>query len=82
MRVAQVLVMTPQILLNVLRVAFVNLGVVHLLVLDECHHAHAQHPYAQIMRVGWRRGGDGEGCESFWVFAVLWSRSSTTQRSF
>ena len=52
--VSQVLVMTPQILLNVLRLAFVNLGMVHLLVLDECHHAHAQHPYAQIMRV---RGG-------------------------
>ncbi|KAI8613638.1 hypothetical protein BC830DRAFT_1170089 [Chytriomyces sp. MP71] len=45
----QVLVFTPQILLNVLRHGFMTLADVNLIVFDECHHACKNHPYANIM---------------------------------
>ncbi|KAH9267538.1 hypothetical protein BASA83_009928 [Batrachochytrium salamandrivorans] len=46
-----VLVMTPQILVNLLRHGFLNLSDhIGLLVLDECHHAWKEHPYRIIMR--------------------------------
>nr|XP_027084395.1 endoribonuclease Dicer homolog 3-like [Coffea arabica] len=45
-----VLVMTPQILLDALRKAFMSLDVVCLMILDECHHATGNHPYTKIMK--------------------------------
>eukprot|EP00250_Pteridium_aquilinum_P024625 c29350_g1_i1 orf=99-1832(+) len=45
----EVLVMTPQILLNVLRHALVKLEAIKVLVFDECHHCQKGHPYARIM---------------------------------
>ncbi|KAL4597279.1 hypothetical protein ACB092_12G222500 [Castanea dentata] len=45
-----VLVMTPQILLDALRKAFVSLEKVRLLIFDECHHATGNHPYTKIMK--------------------------------
>lgn len=45
----EVLVMTPQILLNVLHHAFIKLEAIKVLVFDECHHCQKGHPYAQIM---------------------------------
>ncbi|XP_073146735.1 endoribonuclease Dicer homolog 3 [Henckelia pumila] len=45
-----VLVMTPQILLDALRKSFLNFETFCLIVLDECHHATGNHPYAKIMK--------------------------------
>ncbi|XP_057825628.2 endoribonuclease Dicer homolog 3a [Cryptomeria japonica] len=47
----EVLVMTPQILLDGLDSNSLTLDIVNLMVLDECHHACKKHPYAKIMRV-------------------------------
>nr|AXY97501.1 Dicer-like 3 [Populus tomentosa] len=46
-----VLVMTPQILLDALRKAFLNLKMVSLLILDECHRSTGNHPYKKIMKI-------------------------------
>ncbi|CAN1351384.1 Endoribonuclease Dicer homolog 3a [Linum perenne] len=46
-----VLVMTPQILLDALRKAFLNLEMVSLMIVDECHRATGNHPYAKIMKI-------------------------------
>nr|XP_017225094.1 PREDICTED: endoribonuclease Dicer homolog 2-like isoform X3 [Daucus carota subsp. sativus] len=45
----EVLVMTPQILLNALRHSFLKLETIRILIFDECHHARRRHPYACIM---------------------------------
>ncbi|KAL1827714.1 hypothetical protein ACET3Z_006126 [Daucus carota] len=45
----EVLVMTPQILLNALRHGFIKLETIRILIFDECHHARGRHPYACIM---------------------------------
>ncbi|KAK1285607.1 hypothetical protein QJS10_CPB20g01610 [Acorus calamus] len=45
----QVLVMTAQILLNILRHSIIKMEAVHLLILDECHHAVKKHPYSLVM---------------------------------
>lgn len=45
----QVLVMTAQILLNILRHSIVKMEAIHLLILDECHHAVKKHPYSLVM---------------------------------
>jgi len=50
--IMQIMVMTPQILLDALRHGFMPLRVVHLLIFDECHRANGSHPYANIMKVG------------------------------
>ncbi|XP_057844127.2 endoribonuclease Dicer homolog 3a isoform X2 [Cryptomeria japonica] len=46
----EVLVMTPQILLDVLRHGFLQLKMVKLIIFDECHHTQGNHPYAKIMK--------------------------------
>jgi endoribonuclease Dicer len=43
--------MTPQILLDALRHAFLTMDVMSLLIFDECHRACGNHPYSQIMKV-------------------------------
>ncbi|OMO99607.1 hypothetical protein CCACVL1_03710 [Corchorus capsularis] len=45
----EVLVMTPQILLNCLRHSFFKINLIQVLIFDECHHARGKHPYASIM---------------------------------
>ncbi|GAV80355.1 dsrm domain-containing protein/DEAD domain-containing protein/Helicase_C domain-containing protein/Ribonuclease_3 domain-containing protein/PAZ domain-containing protein/dsRNA_bind domain-containing protein [Cephalotus follicularis] len=45
----QVLVMTAQILLNILRHSIVKMEEINLLILDECHHAVKKHPYSLVM---------------------------------
>ncbi|XP_022665039.1 endoribonuclease Dicer-like isoform X3 [Varroa destructor] len=45
-----VLVMTPQVFLNILNFNYVQLSSVNLLVLDECHAASGKAPYVQIMQ--------------------------------
>ncbi|KAK2391994.1 dicer [Trifolium repens] len=44
-----VMVMTPQILLDALRKAFLSIEMIRLMVLDECHWASGNHPYAKLM---------------------------------
>ncbi|KAH9301174.1 hypothetical protein KI387_012757, partial [Taxus chinensis] len=46
----EVLVMTPQILLDLLRHGFLKLEMVKLIIFDECHHTQGNHPYAKIMK--------------------------------
>ncbi|KAL7588569.1 hypothetical protein Lser_V15G38263 [Lactuca serriola] len=46
----QIMVMTPQILLDSLRNAFVNFERICLLIIDECHRATGNHPYVSIMK--------------------------------
>ena len=48
---AEVLVMTPQILLDNLRHSFFRLRYIALLIFDECHHASRNSPYANILKV-------------------------------
>lgn len=43
--------MTPQILLDALRNAFINFEMICLLIIDECHRASGNHPYVSIMKV-------------------------------
>ncbi|KAJ7524239.1 hypothetical protein O6H91_18G083200 [Diphasiastrum complanatum] len=45
----EVLVMTAQILLNILRHSIIRMDAIHLLILDECHHAVKKHPYSLVM---------------------------------
>lgn len=45
----QVLVMTAQIMLNILRHSIIKMECIHLLILDECHHAVKKHPYSLVM---------------------------------
>ena len=47
----QVLVMTPQILLDGLRHSFFRLDFIKVLIFDECHHARGKHAYACILTV-------------------------------
>ncbi|XP_063950515.1 dicer-like protein 4 isoform X1 [Daucus carota subsp. sativus] len=49
----EVLVMTPQVLLQNLSHCFIRIELIALLIFDECHHAQAvsNHPYAEIMKV-------------------------------
>ncbi|KAH9301167.1 hypothetical protein KI387_012750, partial [Taxus chinensis] len=46
----EVLVMTPQILLDILRHGFLKLEMVKLIIFDEFHYTLGNHPYAQIMK--------------------------------
>ncbi|KAK2658225.1 hypothetical protein Ddye_004758 [Dipteronia dyeriana] len=45
----EVLVMTPQILLDGLRHSFFKLNMIKVLIFDECHHARGNHPYSLIL---------------------------------
>ncbi|KAF2283119.1 hypothetical protein GH714_043443 [Hevea brasiliensis] len=45
----EVLVMTPQILLDGLRHSFIKLDLIKVLIFDECHHTSRKHPYACIL---------------------------------
>ncbi|KAK0593324.1 hypothetical protein LWI29_034760 [Acer saccharum] len=45
----EVLVMTPQILLDGLRHSFFRLNMIKVLIFDECHHARGNHPYSLIL---------------------------------
>eukprot|EP00835_Amoeboradix_gromovi_P006196 NODE_685_length_5212_cov_0.311754.p1 type:complete len:1621 gc:universal NODE_685_length_5212_cov_0.311754:4973-111(-) len=47
---AQALVMTPQILLNLLKVSFIKMSDISLLIFDEAHHCCGDHAYVHIMR--------------------------------
>jgi endoribonuclease Dicer len=45
----EVVVMTAQILVNILNSGFIRLKDISLLVIDECHRAVKNHPYSQVM---------------------------------
>lgn len=47
---ADVVVMTPQILVNLLDHGIARIGMIDLLVFDEAHHCSKNHPYNQIMK--------------------------------
>lgn len=46
---ADIIVLTPQILLNGLRKGSINIQDFCFIIFDECHHAKKDHPYQQIM---------------------------------
>ncbi|MED6203666.1 helicase [Stylosanthes scabra] len=46
----EVMVMTPQLLLDALRKAFLKIESVCLMIIDECHRATGNHPYAKVMK--------------------------------
>ncbi|CAL4933981.1 unnamed protein product [Urochloa decumbens] len=46
----EIVVMTPQILLDALRHAFLTVNTMSLLIFDECHRACGNHPYSRIMK--------------------------------
>ncbi|KAM0865320.1 hypothetical protein ACQ4PT_043361 [Festuca glaucescens] len=64
----EIAVMTPQILLDALRHAFVTMSAVSLLIFDECHRACGNHPYTRVMKVvkiyneSIKTLGDSEDC--------------------
>ncbi|XP_057432641.1 endoribonuclease Dicer homolog 3a isoform X2 [Lotus japonicus] len=50
--------MTPQILLNALTKAFLKVEMISLMVIDECHNATGNHPYARIMKEFYHRANE------------------------
>ncbi|KAF9989228.1 Dicer-like protein 1 [Mortierella antarctica] len=73
---ADVVVLTAQILLDLLRHGFVKMHRIHLLIFDECHHARKDHPFCCIMREFYRKK-NGEACAGMpKIFGMTASPSS------
>ncbi|XP_043722967.1 endoribonuclease Dicer homolog 3a isoform X4 [Telopea speciosissima] len=53
-----VMVMTPQILLDALRKAFMTIEMVCLMIFDESHRAIGNHPYTKIMKEFYHKSGN------------------------
>ncbi|OQR84729.1 dicer-like [Achlya hypogyna] len=47
----RVLVVTPEILRNLLMKGYITLEKINILIFDECHHTAKRHPYNQIMKL-------------------------------
>lgn len=46
----QVIVATVQLFVDAIKHSFVDISEINVLVLDECHHARADHPYHELMK--------------------------------
>ncbi|GMH46000.1 hypothetical protein BSKO_13964 [Bryopsis sp. KO-2023] len=74
-----VFVMTPQILLTMLRHGFITMRKIALICFDECHHARKKHPYNLIMQEFYHVGAAQEELPKiFGMTASLVDKKSTT----
>ncbi|KAE8698887.1 Endoribonuclease Dicer-like protein 2 [Hibiscus syriacus] len=80
--VKQVLVMTPQILLNGLRHGFFKINLIMVFIMDECHHAKGMHPYASIMREFYHRHFEAGVSDLPRIFGMTASPINTKGDSF
>ena len=51
LRENQILVVIPQLLVDMIQHTFLRLEQINLLIFDECHHATGNHPYSQLLRL-------------------------------
>ncbi|KAF9576020.1 Dicer-like protein 1 [Mortierella alpina] len=73
---ADVVVLTAQILLDLLRHGFVKMYRINLLIFDECHHARKDHPFCCIMREFYKKK-KGKACAGMpKIFGMTASPSS------
>ncbi|KAK1360688.1 hypothetical protein POM88_045162 [Heracleum sosnowskyi] len=79
--IGQVLVMTPQILLNALRHSFVKLETIKIILFDECHHARGRHPYACIMTEFFHRQVEPNNLQLPRILGMTASPINTKERS-
>ncbi|GJJ70535.1 endoribonuclease Dicer [Entomortierella parvispora] len=71
-----VVVLTAQILLDLLFHGFIQMSKIHLLIFDECHHARKGHPFARIMRDFYHSRRDGVNASRPKIFGMTASPSS------
>ncbi|KAJ7535983.1 hypothetical protein O6H91_12G052400 [Diphasiastrum complanatum] len=74
----EVLVMTPQVLLDALGTSSLRLDLVEVLIMDECHHAQKRHPYAQIMSMHYHNSSPNKRPKVFGMTASPVNRKGVT----
>ncbi|NP_001316343.1 endoribonuclease Dicer 2d isoform X3 [Solanum lycopersicum] len=82
----EVLVMTPAILHAALRHSFLQMGMIKVIIFDECHNARGKHPYASIMMEFYHRQLTRENAQLPRIFGMtaspIKSKGSSTADSY